>query len=71
MAWNYATRATRYRVEAKVTGVDPEFVSRGSFHDLETILKTFTAGQSVDVRVIAGNDGGDAAPSPVATAVIL
>lgn len=71
VAWPYAVRATRYRVETKVTGVDADFVSRGSFKDLEAILKTFSAGQQVDVRVVAGNDAGDAAPSPVASAVIL
>jgi hypothetical protein len=33
-------------------------------------LKGFTAGQSVQVRVVAANDGGEAAPSPVMTAVV-
>ncbi len=69
-AWGYAVRATRFRVEAKITGVDTDFVSKGSFKDLETILKGFTAGQSVQVRVVAANDGGEAAPSPVMTGVV-
>ena len=54
-----------------IVGVDADFVGRGSFKDLEVILKGFTAGQTVKVRVVAGNDGGDAAPSPEASAVIL
>lgn len=68
--WGYAVRATRFRVETKIAGVDTDFQGKGSFKDLETILKGFTAGQSVQVRVIAGNDGGEAAPSPVVTVVV-
>jgi hypothetical protein len=70
MSWEYATRAIRFRVETMITGVDTEWQNKGSFKDLETILKNFTAGQTVKLRVIAGNDGGDAAPSPEATVVV-
>ena len=68
--WPYATRAVRFRLETFITGVDTEWQNKGSFKDLETILKGFTAGQNVKVRVIAGNDGGDAPPSPEATVVV-
>lgn len=70
VTWSYAVRAVRYRVETKIAGVDDEFVGRGSFKDLEATLKGFTAGQTVKVRVIAGNDGGDAAASPEAEIVV-
>ena len=70
VSWPYAVRAIRYRIETLIVGVDTEFQGRGSFKDLEAILKGFTAGQVVKVRVIAGNDGGDAAPSPEAQVVV-
>ena len=69
-AWPYTTRAVRYRVEGKITGVDADFKNLGSFKDLGAILKGFTAGQTVQVRVVASNDGGDAAPSPLAQVVV-
>jgi hypothetical protein len=70
VSWPYAVRATRYRIEKKVAGVDADFTNAASAKDLEVILKGFTAGQSVEVRVVATNDGGSAAPSPSATAVV-
>ena len=57
LSWPYATRAVRYRVEGKITGVDADFKNLGSFKDLGTILKGFTAGQTVQVRIVAGNEG--------------
>ena len=70
VAWPYAVRAIRYRVETLIVSVDADFVNKGSFKDLETILKGFTAGQTVKVRIVAGNDGGDAAPSPESTVLV-
>ena len=70
-AWEYAVRAERFRVETLIVGVDTEFQRVGTFRDLSTTLKGFTAGQTVKVRVIAANDGGDAAPSPEATVVVV
>ena len=64
VSWPYATRATRYRVETFITGVDTEWQNKASAKDLEVILKGFTAAQVVKIRIIAFNDGGDAAPSP-------
>ena len=64
VSWPYSVRAVRFRVEAQIMGVDTEFQNKGSFKDLEAILKGFTAAQTVKVRIVAGNDGGDAAPSP-------
>ncbi|MEO6751345.1 MAG: fibronectin type III domain-containing protein [Chthoniobacteraceae bacterium] len=70
VSWPYATRAIRYRVETFIMAVDTEWQGKGSFKDLEAILKSFTAAQTVKVRVIAGNDGGDAAPSPEASVIV-
>jgi hypothetical protein len=68
--WPYATRAIRFRVETFIVNVDEDWKNKGSFKDLEAILKGFTAGQTVKVRIVAGNDGGDAAPSPEAQVVV-
>lgn len=68
--YEYATRATRYRVEAFITGVDTEWQTKATPRDLEVILKNFTAGQVVKIRVISFNDGGDAQPSPEVTVTV-
>ncbi len=70
LGWSYATRATRYRIETFIETVDTEWQNRASAKDLEIILKDFTAGQTVKLRVVAGNDGGDASPSPEAVVVV-
>jgi len=70
VSYEYATRATRYRVETFIVGVDTDWVSKATPKDLEVILKNFTAGQVVKIRVIAFNDGGDANPSPEAQVTV-
>lgn len=70
VSWPYATRAVRFRVETFIQAVDTEWQGKGSFKDLEAILKGFTAAQVVKVRVVAGNDGGDAAPSPEESVIV-
>jgi len=70
VSYAYATRATRYKIESFVVGVDTEWQSKASAKDLEVILKGYTAGQQVKLRVIATNDGGDASPSPEATVTV-
>lgn len=64
VSYPYAVRAIRYRIETFITSVDTEWQNKASAKDLEVILKNFTAAQVVKIRVIASNDGGDAAPSP-------
>ena len=66
----YATRATRFKVEVFITGVDTEWHPGKTVKDLEVVLSGFTPGQAVKVRVIAGNDGGDASPSPEGTVLV-
>lgn len=60
----YATRATRFRVEQFIVGVDTEWQLKVNAKDLEMVLKGYTLGQVVKLRVVAANDGGNAAPSP-------
>jgi hypothetical protein len=50
--------------------VNTEWQNKASAKDLEVILKNFTAAQVVKARVIATNDGGDAAPSPEAQVTV-
>jgi hypothetical protein len=68
--WPYAVRAVRYRVETFIVGVDTDWQNKASAKDLVVILKNFTAVQVVKVRIIASNDGGDAAPSPEAQVTV-
>ena len=70
VTWPYAVRATRYIIEIFVVGVDTDWRTGANSKDLTVILKGFTAGQTVKVRVVAANDGGNAAPCPEAQAVI-
>ena len=70
VTWPYAVRATRYIIEILIVGVDPDWHTAANSKDLTVILKGFTAGQTVKVRVVAANDGGNAAPCPEAQAVI-
>jgi hypothetical protein len=60
----------RYKVESFILGVDTEWQNKASAKDLEVILKGYTAGQQVKLRVIASNDGGDAPPSPEVTVTV-
>ena len=71
VSYPYATRVTRYRVQTFITGVDTEWQSKATPKDLEVILKNFTPAQVVKVRVIAANDGGEAAPSPEAQVTVV
>lgn len=70
LSYAYAVRALRFKVESWILGTDTEWQSKASAKDLEVILKGYTAGQQVKLRVIAANDGGDAAPSPEATVTV-
>ncbi len=68
--WPYATRMTGTRIMLKRIGVDDEPASAGSVGGLEKLLTGLTAGQTVEVFVIATNDGGDAAPSPTRSVAV-
>ncbi len=68
--WPYATRMTGTRIMLKRIGVDDEPASAGSVGGLEKLLTGLTAGQTVEIFVIATNDGGDAAPSPTRSVAV-
>lgn len=70
VAWDYAVRAIRYRVETFITGVDTEWQDGAGARDLEVILKNFAAGAQVKIRVVAANDGGEAEPGPEAEVTV-
>ncbi len=68
--WPYATRMTGTRIMLKRIGTDDDPVSAGSVGGLEKVLAALTVGQTIEVFVIAHNDGGDAAPSPTKSVVV-
>ena len=70
VTWPYAVRAIRYIIEILIVGVDTEWRTGANSKDLTVILKGFTVGQIVKVRIVAANDGGNAAPCPEAQAVV-
>ena len=63
-------RPVGYIIEIFIVGVDTEWRAGANSKDLTVILKGFTAGQTVKVRVVAANDGGNAARCPEAQAVL-
>lgn len=70
LQWTYATRMTGTRVLVKKVGVDADFLSLGTVDGLEKLLIGLTVGQTIEAKVIAYNDGGDAPESPVASGVV-
>jgi hypothetical protein len=68
--WPYASRMTGTRIMLKRIGVDDEPVSAGTVGGLEKMLPGLTVGQTIEVFVIAYNDGGDAPPSPTKSVVV-
>lgn len=68
--WPYATRSTGVRVLRKRVGVDTEFATVGTSAGLEKVLTGQTVGQVLEIEATAYNDGGDAAPSPVASVTV-
>jgi hypothetical protein len=64
--WERPKRAERYRVLLQIVGTDDDFVEVDTVEALEVTLKQLTPGAVVKVKIVATNDGGDAAASPVA-----
>ena len=69
-SWTRAVRATRYRPFVQIVGVDEDFVARDAVHDLTVNLDSFTTGQTVNVKIVAANDAGEAQPSPTEQIVV-
>jgi hypothetical protein len=68
--WPYASRMTGTRIMLKRIGVDDDPASIGTTGGLEKLIPGLTVGQTIEVFVIAYNDGGDAAPSPTKSVVV-
>jgi hypothetical protein len=68
--WPYASRMTGTRIMLKRIGVDEDPVSAGTTGGLEKMLPGLTVGQTIEVFVIAYNDGGDAPPSPTRSVAV-
>jgi hypothetical protein len=68
--WTYSRRLGGTRVMVKRVGVDDEFKSAGTENGLTRVIDDQTAGQTLQVFVVAYNDGGDAPPSPTVSVVV-
>jgi hypothetical protein len=60
--WADAPRATGYRVETQIVGVDPDFQLFMSVTDSDATLTGLPSGATLKVRLIATNDQGDESP---------
>ncbi|HBJ84291.1 MAG TPA: hypothetical protein DDZ88_10575 [Verrucomicrobiales bacterium] len=67
--WPPAPHATRYRVQWRRMGA-AEFLNAVTVPAPETLLPHLLPGESIEVRVIAANKAGEAAPSPAATVMV-
>ncbi len=63
-------RASYYRIFIQEVGVDEDFRFLARDRDLDHILKDLPPGSTVRVYVIAANEGGEAAPSPMVSQVV-
>ena len=68
--WPYATRMTGTRILLRRVGVDDGPASIGTTGGLEKLITGQTVGQTIEVSVVAYNDGGDAPASPVRSVVV-
>ena len=69
LKWDAAARADYYRVFKKVHGPDEDYVIVGSPADLDFTLEDLPVGATIDVIVIAVNEGGEGAQSEKVTIV--
>ncbi len=67
--WPPAPHATRYRVQVWTEGAE-RFENAATVPDTEAMLMHQPSGQSLEIRVIAANAAGEAAPSPTAKVVV-
>ena len=70
LSWTAAVRASYYRIFVKIEGVDEDFRFLKRDSDLDHLMKDLTPGTTLSAYVIAANDGGEAAPSPMVTKVV-
>jgi hypothetical protein len=67
LKWDASARAEYYRVFKKVIGVDAEFVAVGSPADLDMTLEGLPSNATVEIYVVAVNNGGECQPSAKVT----
>ena len=68
--WPHSRRAEAYRVMLKIIGTDTEPKQIERVEALEFTLKNLPAAATLEITIIATNEGGDAPPSPVTTVVM-
>ncbi|MDZ4405920.1 fibronectin type III domain-containing protein [Prosthecobacter sp.] len=67
--WPPAPHATRYRVQMQRMGA-AEFTAAATVHEPEAWLQDLPPGEFIEVRIIAANKAGEAAPSPASVVVV-
>lgn len=67
--WSPAPHATRYRVQWRRIGA-AEFLNAATVPDPETLLPHLPSGEAIELRIIAANKAGEAAPSPTTTVMV-
>ena len=68
--WAHARRAEAYRVMLKIIGTDTEPQQVERVGALEFTLKNLPAGATLEISIIATNEGGDAPASAVTTVLM-
>jgi len=67
--WSPAQHATRYRVQMRIMGA-AEFTAAATVPEPEAWLQDLPLDEFIEVRVIAANKSGEAAPSPAAVVAV-
>lgn len=67
--WSPAPHATRYRVQWRRMGA-AEFINAATVPDPETLLPNLPSSEAIEVRVIAANKAGEAAPCPASVVIV-
>jgi hypothetical protein len=68
--WPPAPHAKRYRVQWRRMGA-ADFINATTVPEPKTLLKRLPLDENIEVRIIAANKTGEAAPSPVAVVMVM
>ena len=68
--WDTAPRAARYKVEMQLLAPGAEWTLMATVAETMVTLTELTPGTTVQLRVTAANDGGEAVPSEVVQAQV-
>jgi hypothetical protein len=69
--WPDAARATSYRIEIQIVGVDADFHHVLTVHDSDATLNDLTSGATVRIRVIAVNASNKTSPPSDAVEIVV